>query len=96
MQIQSEWDCNIHLSDIINHPKIKEIAEKIAQNAYTDAMHEKIPKAPEREYYDVSTAQKRMYYTTQIAGKNSIAYNIPGAAILEGKIDIIKLGNLRK
>ena len=93
VQIQSEWDCNIHISDIINHPKIKEIAEKIAQNAYTEVVHEEIPKVPEREYYDVSTAQKRMYYTAQIAGKNSIVYNIPGAAILEGKIDITKLGN---
>ena len=43
------------------------------------------------EYYPVSSAQKRIYFASKVAGQASTLYNIPGGVILEGEVDINKL-----
>ncbi|WP_159433260.1 non-ribosomal peptide synthetase [Clostridium cavendishii] len=52
--------------------------------------YEKIPKAEEKEYYEASSAQKRIYVLQQF-DKESTAYNIPGAIEIKGRLDIEKL-----
>lgn len=41
--------------------------------------------------YPTSSAQKRIYYSSQLAGKDSIVYNLPGGIILDKIPDIDKL-----
>ncbi len=47
------------------------------------------------DYYAVSSAQKRIYFASQV-DTTSIAYNIAGSIILNGKVDIPKLKNAFK
>lgn len=46
-----------------------------------------IRKVEEKEYYEVSSAQRRMYVLNKITG-GDVIYNIPGVMIAEGSLDI--------
>ncbi|MCS4479440.1 condensation domain-containing protein, partial [Clostridium botulinum] len=53
-------------------------------------LYSKIEKVEEKRYYEVSSAQKRMY-TLQQFDKDSTAYNMPIVFELEGKVDKNKI-----
>ena len=55
------------------------------QNA-EEKIYSRIEKVEEREYYEASSAQKRMYILQQFDSE-SIAYNIPAVFELEGEIN---------
>ena len=43
------------------------------------------------EFYKVSSAQKRMYFSSKVSGESSTLYNISGGVILDGELNINKL-----
>ena len=49
-----------------------------------------IKKSP---YYKTSSAQKRIYYASQVSGESSLSYNISGGVILDSPLNINKLQN---
>ncbi|MFC3926221.1 condensation domain-containing protein, partial [Clostridium punense] len=53
-------------------------------------LYSKIEKVEEKEYYEASSAQKRMYMLQQF-DKDSVAYNMPAVFELEGKIEKSKI-----
>lgn len=55
-----------------------------------------IIKADNKDYYNVSSAQKRVYYSSKMSGENSILYNMPGAIIFDKKPDVNKLNECFK
>ena len=89
-KIKSEFKTEIFVKDILNGASIQDIADKIIAN---EDIKENvlISQVKKNENYPVSSAQKRMYYTSQIAGTDSILYNIPGGVIFEKKVDAKKL-----
>ena len=83
----------ISVSEFFKHPSVKGLSE------YIDALkpEEKqasgfvsIPKAPVKDHYQLSSAQRRLYFLHKL-DKNSIAYNIPQVVRLTGELNKEKL-----
>lgn len=86
-QIQNIFNCKIYVKDILERQKIQEISDLISKKNI-NANYKTIPHVEKKDFYPVSSAQKRMYFASSIAGKNSVLYNIAGGVILEGELDI--------
>ena len=88
-QIQSNFNVQIFVKDILENPVIQDLSDIIKSKKKIDI--ENIKPIQKAEYYKVSSAQKRIYYISQVAGSSSILYNIPGGLLLEGNLNISKL-----
>ncbi len=83
-QISKEFDVNISLSEIFKNPTIETISRII--DSANKIEYKQIEKIPEKESYDISNAQKRLWVLDQFEEK-SIAYNMPSALILDGNFE---------
>lgn len=84
-QVYRVFKVKIGLKDIFNYPTITELSTFIAREKATE--YNAIPFAAQKEYYDASNAQKRIWIISQDPDM-SVAYNLPGAYILTGTIDV--------
>ena len=83
-KIHKMMNVEVPLGEVFNHQTIKELGEYIkgmGKNIYSS-----IVRIEEREYYPVSSAQKRLFIINQIEDENT-AYNVPAAMMIEGKLD---------
>ncbi|MCK4259871.1 MAG: amino acid adenylation domain-containing protein, partial [Halanaerobiales bacterium] len=87
-RIHRELEVAIPLNEIFKQPTIKGISEYI-QNV-TRTVYEPIKQVEVKEYYEASSAQKRMYLLQQFE-KNSLAYNMPGVLDIYGELDLVKV-----
>lgn len=87
-KIHKEFEVEIPLKEMFKAPTIQELAayiEKIEKNKYFC-----IPNVEEKEYYDLSFAQKRMYTLHQF-DRGGVSYNMPGAMRILGKMNQSKI-----
>jgi len=84
-RIHREFNTEITILEIFNHPTIKELAEYIEKNSQIGKFHSIRP-TEQKEYYDVSTAQKRLYILQRLDPVNT-GYNLTFTVLLEGNID---------
>ena len=89
-QIQSEFNVQLFVKDILEHPSIQEISDLISKNLNIESSCTITP-VEIQDFYPVSSAQKRMYFASNMAGEGSTLYNVPGGIILEAEIDTKKL-----
>jgi amino acid adenylation domain-containing protein len=87
-QIHKEFGVELPLRDVFANPTIQELGENLAQR--TPNIDEGIAKVAEREYYPLSSAQKRHYILAHIEGAG-IVYNMPAALVLRGEFDCQKI-----
>ncbi len=87
-KIHKELDVKIPLGEIFKNPTIKEIAEYL--KIVDKSIYSELNAVEEREYYEASSAQKRIY-TLQQFDTDSTSYNMPGVLELEGKVDAERL-----
>lgn len=83
LDIQKELEVDINIGDIYIYPTIKELSEyvkKAKKKTYSD-----IEKIPDRDDYEVSSAQKRLYILDKFESIGT-SYNMPFATLIEGKI----------
>ncbi|MBY0220757.1 condensation domain-containing protein, partial [Paenibacillus illinoisensis] len=52
--------------------------------------YEAIPQVPEQAYYNVSSAQKRLFLLDRLEASN-VAYNMPQVLEIEGPLDKVRL-----
>lgn len=79
----------INYADIFANPTIKSLSDYISTLSEKEIVHT-IKKTEQREYYPISSAQKRMYYSSNL-DNNSTLYNIAGGIIVDKLLDINKL-----
>ncbi|MCP4150419.1 MAG: amino acid adenylation domain-containing protein, partial [bacterium] len=92
-KIQKEFDVKLPLAQLFKTPRIREIAENIKNAAKKrDTALEPVA---EKKYYELSSAQKRLYILQQI-DENSTGYNMSEMVELEGELDREKLGETFK
>ena len=84
-RIHRDLGVEVPLRDVFNSPTIAELAELIRGARGT--AYQRIERQPDRDDYPLSNAQRRLWVLTQIEDC-SAAYNMPGALLLEGSIDI--------
>lgn len=83
-KIYSELNIQLELRDLYDHPTIAQLSEICGvQQIVTEI----IPKAPEKDRYIASHAQKRMFFSNEIE-KNNRAFNVIGGLRLKGNIDV--------
>jgi amino acid adenylation domain-containing protein/non-ribosomal peptide synthase protein (TIGR01720 family) len=82
--IYREFGVILPLKDIFEEPTIKALADYI--KAADKTVYEPIEKIKEGPYYEVSSAEKRVFVLDQLS-ENSISYNISQAVWIKGQID---------
>ncbi|MCH7324068.1 condensation domain-containing protein, partial [Solibacillus sp. MA9] len=87
-KIHKALNKDILLKELFRLPTIKEQSEFLEY--YEENVCTKIEIVEEKEYYEASSAQKRMYML-QGLDKDSIAYNILGGLDISGNLDINRL-----
>ncbi len=97
VHIQEEFNVQVLVKDILAYPTIQDLSDIIAKNKNSNNIEKNvITIVAKKDSYDVSYAQKRIYFSSQVAGNKSILYNAPGGIILDGEIDKSKLENCLK
>jgi amino acid adenylation domain-containing protein len=87
-RIHKEFQVNLRLKEVFNYSTIRTQAMELQKKK--PVIYRAIPKAEEKEYYDLSDEMKRLYYE-QKATATTITYNISTAVILEGKVEKQKI-----
>lgn len=85
-------DClhtTMSIKDVFSNPIISNLSDYINNNIVS-LKSDNITKTKENKYYPVSSAQKRIYYSSEIDKENSLLYNIAGGIILEEAPDVKK------
>ncbi len=88
-EIYNTFRVDILVKDIFENASIKKLAKLIDSLSNTNQII--IPKAEKKEYYPVSSAQKRMYYASSLDGDKSLVYNIAGGIIFDTVLEKEKL-----
>ena len=88
--MHKEFQHHIPLGEIFRRPTIRSLAEYIAENVTT--FYAAVEPVEKKEYYELSSAQKRLYILQQM-DEMSTVYNLPFAVMLEGELDLDRLGN---
>lgn len=88
-KISNQYHINFMVRDIFETPIIQEMSDNIASKTTISCVS--LSKIEEQPFYHVSSAQKRVYYASKMAGEDSILYNMPGAIVFDQKPDIQKL-----
>ncbi|MGX5439995.1 amino acid adenylation domain-containing protein [Bacillus thuringiensis] len=84
-RIHKELMVEIPLRQIFQTPTIKGIGEFI--DATKESVYASIKKVEEKDYYPLSSAQRRLYILNKIEGSGA-SYNIPFAMKIKGDLDI--------
>jgi fengycin family lipopeptide synthetase D len=92
-KIYKTLNVEIPLTEIFKTPTIKEISRYI--EAAEKVKFVSLEPVEEKEYYELSSAQKRLYFIRQL-DQESTGYNIPVVFKLEGELDIVKLVSIFK
>ncbi|MBU7314572.1 non-ribosomal peptide synthetase [Paenibacillus oleatilyticus] len=83
-RVHKLMNVKIALRDIFEHPTIEQLAKVIQQQNSHQFIS--IVKAEQRDYYLLSSSQKRLFILHQLEGAER-AYNMPEVLLLEGKLD---------
>ncbi|MCP5047930.1 MAG: hypothetical protein GY940_12210, partial [bacterium] len=83
-RLHKELQVKLSLADLFEKPTVAELARHI-EAAVTDKY---VPLTPveEKDYYVLTSAQKRMYFMQQLDSRSTV-YNLPQAVILEGEVE---------
>ncbi|MBO3797176.1 amino acid adenylation domain-containing protein [Bacillus subtilis] len=77
----------LELTDLFKHSTIDNLANYIDQNKNKEQdKFPKITKSLDKKYYNLSSAQKRMFTIDQLIDKKT-TYNVPQAIVINGKLD---------
>ncbi|TFV07231.1 amino acid adenylation domain-containing protein, partial [Bacillus stratosphericus] len=87
-KINKKFKVDISLREIFSDPTIEQLATIIENREQKDCIL--IPYVEEKEYYPVSSAQKRMYILNQREG-SKLSYNIPNMLVIDGDLNVAKL-----
>ncbi|MCM3738302.1 amino acid adenylation domain-containing protein [Bacillus cytotoxicus] len=90
-RIHKELNVQVPLKEIFNLRNIKKLSEYIIEAS--KGAYKSIALAEEKDYYEVSSAQKRMYILQEF-DKNSIAYNIPLALEIVGDFQLERIDEI--
>ncbi|MCY8823359.1 non-ribosomal peptide synthetase [Bacillus atrophaeus] len=87
-RISQQLHVEVHLKEIFAYKTIEELSKYIEKQETLPAMS--IEKVREQEYYEASSAQKRMYLLQQFEN-NGVSYHVPGTIKMVGRLSFEKL-----
>ncbi|MEC2307910.1 non-ribosomal peptide synthase/polyketide synthase [Bacillus atrophaeus] len=83
-KMHKKMGVSLPLREVFRSPTIEEMAEMITGMEHT--AYTSIPTIEAKEYYAVSSAQKRQYILNQLKG-GELSYNMPSVMRVEGALD---------
>jgi amino acid adenylation domain-containing protein len=89
-RLQNELDLKVHLNDFFNSPSIRKLARVLETPSAVPAPKFTIDCAAKKDYYVVSSVQKRLYLLQQMDPQNT-GYNTIQPVLIEGTPDKEKL-----
>jgi amino acid adenylation domain-containing protein len=87
-KINKELSSAVEVKEVFTHPTIASLSKKIH---ITETIL--IPSNETREYYPLSSSQRRLWVLSQFEGGNK-AYSIPGVFKMNGALDVKALSNV--
>ncbi|MCP4214637.1 MAG: amino acid adenylation domain-containing protein, partial [bacterium] len=90
-RIHKEFDSGIPLAEVFKNPTIRGMAQYIQEN--DKEKYVSMEPVEKKEYYAVSSPQKRLYLLQQMAAGNT-GYNMPNTIIPRERIDKAKLESI--
>ncbi|MCP4157835.1 MAG: amino acid adenylation domain-containing protein, partial [bacterium] len=87
-RIHKEFDVKLPLAEIFKKTSVRTLAETI--RGYTQSKYNTIKPAEKKEYYILSSAQKRLYLLQRMEPENTV-YNMPQTIPLDTDTDPVKL-----
>ena len=94
VEIEKHFSKDISVQTIFKYSSIKDLANCLY--SISSVVNTNISRISNADYYTLSSAQKRMYFASSMAGDYNLLYNIPGGIIFDKKVDVIKLENCLK
>ena len=91
-RIHKIFNVQLFVKDILDNPVIKDLSDLISSKEKL-VNNISIKKVEIAEYYPVSSAQKRTYYSTKKISENNLVYNVSGALLIDKLLDINKIKN---
>lgn len=97
-RIHEEFNIELSIEQLFANPTIRELAlllddtrpKTVSIEKESKVTFTKIPKAPVKDFYQLSSVQQRLYFLNEF-DKNSLAYNMPLVLTLEGALDPARL-----
>jgi acyl carrier protein len=83
-KLQKAFDIKIAIKEIFENPTIRDLSRSIKEAV--ESKHTSIEPSEKKEYYKLSSAQKRLYIIQQMA-KKSTGYNISWVLEMEGTFE---------
>ncbi|MCK4259937.1 MAG: amino acid adenylation domain-containing protein, partial [Halanaerobiales bacterium] len=83
-RVLKEFNVELPLKELFNKPILKNLVEELDRIEAT--IFTEIEAVEEREYYPVSSAEKRLFALRQLEGE-STTYNMPNITTIEGVLD---------
>jgi amino acid adenylation domain-containing protein len=83
-RVHKQFDVEIPITDFFNSPFIRGMADIIASSG--KRLYTPIEPSEEKEYYLLSSAQKRLFFIQQL-DPESTTYNLPEIVRLEGQVE---------
>jgi amino acid adenylation domain-containing protein len=82
--INSEFDIEVPVAEIFNKPTIRTLSKYIKEA--TKVKHDSMEVVEEKEYYELSSAQKRLFFLDQLVNVGQ-SYNVPFFIKVIGQLD---------
>ncbi|MCU0288489.1 MAG: amino acid adenylation domain-containing protein, partial [Acidobacteria bacterium] len=92
--IHKAFEIKLALADLFRMPTIRKLAQLLEKSQ--KVKFNPIEPVEEKEYYPLSSAQKRLYILQELEQENNIYYNMPFAFSVQRKLDIAKLNSIFK
>jgi iturin family lipopeptide synthetase A len=90
-KIFKELNVEVPLKEVFVADTVAKLSDYIISNASAKNTFLSIPKAERKEYYAVSSAQRRLYFLNELVG--GLLYNVPQAVLLNGHLDRERFAN---
>jgi tyrocidine synthetase-3 len=91
-RIHKDFNINAPLGAIFKTPRISGIAAFIKKTA--ESKHIPVEPVEKKEYYPLSSAQRRLYILQHMDDKGGTGYNIPSVWYVEGDLDVEKFAGI--
>ena len=95
-KIYSKFNVEIFVKDILENPIIMDLSNLILSNKSisNSNTNNKLVKADKKDYYPVSSAQNRIYYSTKMISESNLVDNVSGSLLVDSLLDIEKIKNI--
>ena len=93
-KICATFGVEIDIRKLLSDTSFKELSDFIENNKTESESRHYLKHYEEKEYYPLSSAQRRIYYNTKMINEKNTVYNMPGSVLIDHIVDAEKIKNI--